>query len=144
MTALRGTLRWGLITVLTVTAVWKFASLGRFQEALSAMGFFDRPIVSFLTWGVPVTEILTALFLAMPRAEIAGLGLSMVQCVCFSGFHAYVLRKGIIVPCGCAGIRETDTGRLDHLAMAIGCGLMALAAGFLLFTLPAKSTRRAR
>ncbi|GMU36929.1 MAG: hypothetical protein KJ057_01775 [Phycisphaerae bacterium] len=132
MTALRGGLRWGLVTVLIVTSVWKFASLDRFAAALSAMGFFDPSVVPVLTWGVPVLEAVTALLLAMPRVEVLGLGLSVVQFGCFCGFHAYLHWKGIVVPCGCAGIRETDVGRADHLAMSAGCGVMALAAVFLL------------
>ncbi|GIK16910.1 MAG: hypothetical protein BroJett003_18740 [Planctomycetota bacterium] len=132
MAALRGGLRWGLVSVLIVTAVWKFASLDRFAAALSAMGFFDPSVVPVLTWGVPVLEAVTALLLAMPRVEVLGLGLSVVQFGCFCGFHAYLHWKGIVVPCGCAGIRETDVGRADHLAMSAGCGVMALAAMFLL------------
>lgn len=125
-----GLLRWALVTVFLSTGVWKLIEIEGFRAALLAMGLFPNLVIPMLTWLTPGAELVVALSLGLRRAQALTLPIAMFLACAFAGMHLYVYQAGIVVPCGCAGIRETIASS-GHLWMAAGCIAMFLAAAVL-------------
>jgi len=138
-----GLLRWTVVTLLLVAGVRKVADLGDFQGALARMGFFDTDLIPLLAPLVASLEIGAAVCLALPALEFVGVAVTLFLSAGFAGLHGYLYYHGIVVPCGCAGLRETGAGQADHLLMSALCAGMFLGAA-LLTCFPPPRHRQAR
>lgn len=140
---IRGACRWSLVLILTVTAIWKLLDLAYFEQVVKSGGFLPASYVPWVARGVPISELLIALALCIAPIELVGTLLAVFLSAGFAGFHAYLYFNGIVIPCGCAGIRETLPRSSDHLWMIFGCIGMLAASTFLLFCAPPIHDRRA-
>jgi uncharacterized membrane protein YphA (DoxX/SURF4 family) len=81
----------------------------------------------WISWGVPVLEILIAVALAVPVARLLGLVASFLLMIMFSAYIFTVLHFSNYVPCGCGGILE-DMKWEDHLLFNLAFVLLSAAA----------------
>jgi hypothetical protein len=128
-----GTLRWLLVAVLVVAGARKLIDAPAFVELLRSTGFFEPSLTPGLGWGVPLLELAAAVCLAVPRFQFPGIVMSLFLFATFTGLHGYLYFNGIVVPCGCTGVRETLAGQVSHLVMAVFCLGALLATGLLSF-----------
>lgn len=137
-----GALRWGLVVVLLVSGLRKLLDVEWFGRVLWATGFFSDTLVPLLAWSAPLVEVIAALAVALRRFEFFGLLLSVFLFGAFAGLHTYLHLNGIVVPCGCTGIREELLSGPYHLRMACFCYVMFIASAILCTSSPRARTAR--
>ncbi len=128
---LHGAARWALVAILVTAGARKLLDPPAFADVLSATGFFSNAAVPLLARAVPLTEIAAATCLAVLRTEFVGLVAALFLSAAFAGLHGYLYFHGILVPCGCGGLREGPVGETYHLIAGLVCVFMFLAAGCL-------------
>jgi putative oxidoreductase len=105
------------IFLFVYTAVSKFYSFTSFRYVLS-----KSPLIGSLkddiAWAIPITELLIAGLLLLPRTKLLGLFASFVLMSTFTLYLVYMILFTADLPCSCGGI----IGRLGwgtHLALNI-------------------------
>lgn len=85
------------------------------------------PFSSTLAWLVPVSEIIAAILLIVPRYRYIGLWLSGLTMLGFTAYIIYILSFSSSIPCGCGGILAS-MGWKEHLVFnSVFVALAALA-----------------
>lgn len=133
-----GLLRWAIVASFLLTGVWKLLDISQFRQQLWAMGFFPDVLIPVLAPLLPVVEIALALCLALRWLEFPAIVVTAFLGLAFSGLHGYILANGIIVPCGCAGVREVLSGTWAHAGMASLSVMLFLSASLLAICPPAE------
>lgn len=124
-----GTLRWCVVALLLIAGARKLLEVNGFERVLTTTGFFPTALVPVVARAVPALEIVAAVCLALPRLDFVGAVLAMFLSAAFAGLHGYLYFNGILVPCGCVGVREGPAGENDHLWMGLLCLAMLVGAG---------------
>ena len=137
-------LRWALALVFAWSAGAKLIEMDAFRQTLLYSGVFPRDWLTPLSRALPVGELGLSLWLAVGRARVAALLLSAFCAATFTAFHAYLLVRGDLVPCGCLLNSPLITSRPEaHWTMlAISAGMFAAAAGALLLPLSGQVHRQ--
>ncbi|WP_205509675.1 MauE/DoxX family redox-associated membrane protein [Longitalea arenae] len=114
-----------LISILFVyAAAAKLLDYYNFQFGLSESPFI-APFAALLTWGVPASELLIAVCLAIPRLRLAGLCASFILMSLFTLYIAAMLVFGSEIPCSCGGVLEEMSWRAH---IVFNSGFVALSA----------------
>lgn len=87
---------------------------------------------TFLSYLVPVLELITALLLSIQRTRIAGLYLFTLMIAGFTGYILYLLMSSRKLPCSCGGVISSMTWK-QHLWFN-GVFLIAAIATLILLT----------
>lgn len=104
--------RFNRIVVYFLILLWAYAAtsklLNRTATGASLEVIFSQPYATLISWTVPVTELLAAALLAVPRLRAAGLWLSFGLMLIFTGYIALVLSGGFEKhPCTCGGLLQS-------------------------------------
>ncbi|WP_369764932.1 MauE/DoxX family redox-associated membrane protein [Flavobacterium sp. WC2429] len=121
-------------------AVSKLLDFENFQVQLGQSPLLSA-FASWVSWGVPMIEILIALTLLIPRYRVVGLFAAFSLMVMFTSYIIIILNFSSFVPCSCGGILE-KLGWTEHLVFNSAFVLLALI-GILLLT-STKSTNNRR
>ncbi|TDO19378.1 methylamine utilization protein MauE [Pedobacter duraquae] len=92
------------VLLFVYTAVSKFMTIGTFQKVLGHYPLLSGYTV-FVSYAVPIIELIAALLLIIPRTKIVGMVGSLILMI---GFLLYILfmmySLGPSLPCSCGGI----------------------------------------
>ena len=113
------------ILLFVYTAMSKFFEFKSFSYVLSKSPLIGdmAPVVA---WGLPITELLIALLLLVPRTRRPGLWASFFIMLAFTGYLVYMIYFTPDRPCSCGGVLKQMTWK-QHLVFNIGFTLLALA-----------------
>ena len=93
-----------LILLWVYTAFSKLIDIAEFKRQL-ANQTFGKTTSDLLLWFIPISEILAALLLLFRKTRLAGLTLSAVLMLLFTGYIGLVLLNFYErVPCSCGGV----------------------------------------
>src|SRR5690348_18458504 len=71
------------------------------------------PLISnysgFVSWALPVVELITAVLLLLPSFKKIGLLITLALMILFTGYTCYLVFFATNVPCSCGGIIGTMT-----------------------------------
>ncbi|MFV8347187.1 MauE/DoxX family redox-associated membrane protein [Flavobacterium sp. ZB4P13] len=81
--------------------------------------------VEYISWAVPVTELLIVVLLAIPRFRLIGLFASFSLMVMFTAYIYIILNYSSFIPCSCGGILE-KLGWKEHLLFNVVFVLLAV------------------
>jgi uncharacterized membrane protein YphA (DoxX/SURF4 family) len=104
-------------------AVYKLIDVQKFRVQIGQSPFLTD-IAPFVAWFIPVTEILIALMLAIPRFRLMGLYASFSLMAMFTTYIVVILNFSSHIPCSCGGVLEA-MGWTEHLIFNIGFTLLA-------------------
>jgi len=103
--------RYSLVEIICaiLTGLWVYAAITKlltyeqFYQQLqhSVFGTSFTPLVSV---GVPLTEMVTSIFLLFPSAQWLGLYISLMLLNLFTGYIIFLLLFEANVPCSCGGL----------------------------------------
>jgi uncharacterized membrane protein YphA (DoxX/SURF4 family) len=79
----------------------------------------------FVAWLIPISEIIIAIMLAIPRIRIVGMYFSFSMMVMFTAYIVAILSLSDHIPCSCGGVLE-KLGWTEHLVFNIAFILLAL------------------
>lgn len=85
------------------------------------------PVAGFVSWFVPLLEIVIAILLAGERTRLGGLYFSFCLIVLFSVYIFVITRYSSYVPCSCGGILGKMSWN-QHLVFNVGFVALALGA----------------
>ncbi|HTM92055.1 MAG TPA: MauE/DoxX family redox-associated membrane protein [Flavisolibacter sp.] len=114
------------ILLFVYTGTSKLITHNRFLITLEQL-----PIVSLrstlFSWSIPVTELMVAVLLFIPRLRLSGLKASLVLMAVFTVYVASMLISSSNLPCSCGGIINKLTWQ-QHLWLNVALTLLAAAA----------------
>jgi len=93
------------ILLFVYTAVNKFLAINDLKYVLKEyplIGSFPQVIA----WGLPITELLIALFLFFPRTKLLGIYSSLAMMTAFTIYLGYMLVFTPKLPCTCGGMLQ--------------------------------------
>jgi uncharacterized membrane protein YphA (DoxX/SURF4 family) len=114
-----------LVILFLYTGISKLADYARFRKTIADASLL-APVAGFLAWAVPAGEIITAVLLLIRRSRLAGLYISFVMMLLFTGYIIWLLYFMEGVACGCGGVLEAMDWE-QHLIFNIAFTLLALA-----------------
>jgi len=82
-------------------------------------------IAPWIAWVIPISEILIAVMLSIPRFRLLALYASFTLMIMFTAYIVAVLNFGDNIPCSCGGVLE-KLGWTEHLIFNIGFVLLSL------------------
>lgn len=125
-----GTIACLLIILFVYAATSKLRDMEQFRIQLG-----QSPLVTSLAYplsfGVPMTELLISVALALPRLKLLGLYGSFLLMTLFTFYIIAILHLDKNIPCSCGGILES-MGWTEHLIFNVIFSLLALT-GVLLY-----------
>ncbi len=114
------------ILLFVYAAVSKLLEFQNFQAQLG-----QSPLISaytgFISYIILIVEIVTALFLAIPKTRFIGLLSSFALMLMFTAYIIVILNYSSFVPCSCGGILE-KLGWKEHLIFNITFTILAVIA----------------
>ena len=122
------------ILLFVYAAVSKLLDFENFQVQLGQSPLLSA-FAGWLSWGVPLVELLIALLLLIQRLRFIGLLAAFSLMVMFTTYIIIILNFSSFVPCSCGGILE-KMGWTEHLMFNIvfvvlaAVGILFLAGGF--------------
>lgn len=141
-------LSWKKIAIEAITAIlvilWIYVGISKliefynFRYQLAKWTFF-KPFAVFISYAVPITELLIAVLLVPKRSRLLGLWASFVLMLVFTAYVTLILSFAKELPCTCGGV----ISRLNwsqHLILNIFLTLISLT-GILLIKKQLKSGR---
>lgn len=110
-------------------AISKLMDVQKFQVQMSKSPLITQ-FAGILAWGVPILEIIIAVFLFVPRLRLIGLYASFSLMFVFTGYIFIIQNFSPYVPCSCGGILSS-MGWTEHFIFNIGFTLLAVFGIFL-------------
>ncbi|WP_201741443.1 MauE/DoxX family redox-associated membrane protein [Sinomicrobium soli] len=107
----------------------KLMDVQKFQVQMSKSPLITQ-FAGLLAWGVPILEIIVAIFLFVPRLRLTGLYASFSLMLAFTGYIFIIQNFSPYVPCSCGGILSS-MGWTEHFFFNIGFTLLAVFGIFL-------------
>lgn len=117
------------VVLFVYAAVSKLLDFENFQVQLGQSPLLSA-FAGWVSWGVPITEILIAIAMLFPRYRLAGLFAAFNLMVLFTIYIIIILNFSPFIPCSCGGILEKMSWT-QHLVFNTVFVLLA-AAGILL------------
>jgi hypothetical protein len=90
------------------TAISKIIEHDTFVNGLSDVKLIG-PYATYISWAVPVLEIITAVLLVIPKTLKYGLNMFLVLMTGFTIYISSVLLWAKMLPCSCGGVIEKLT-----------------------------------
>lgn len=125
------------ILLFVYTAVSKLMEGVKFEVVLGKSPLI-ADYAAFISWALPVTELLVALLLLFPRTRLLGLYSSATLMTIFTAYLAYMIAFTPKLPCSCGGVLRHMNWN-QHLLFNVFFLLLALW-GILLSKKSRKST----
>lgn len=119
------------ILLFVYAAVSKLLDFQKFRVQVGQSPILTS-IGGWIVWIVPVTELVIAIFLTIPRFRLVALYASFSLMTIFTTYIVFILKFSPYVPCSCGGILE-KMGWEAHLYFNIVFVFLAIAA-LLLYT----------
>ena len=85
------------------TAVSKLMELDVFKEQIADNPILE-PVAPFITWAVPLIEILLSIILFIPQWRLKGLYTSLALMIAFTIYIGAIMTFNKELPCSCGGI----------------------------------------
>jgi len=112
------------IILFIYAAVSKLLDFEQFGAQIEQSSLLNAFVV-YVTWGVPVVEILVSLLFFFPKLGLAGLWASFTLMVIFSTYIIFVLSFADSIPCSCGGVIASLSWS-QHLIFNIGFMFLAI------------------
>lgn len=128
------------ILVFTYAAASKLFDFQNFQIQLSQSPLISAFVV-YVSWSVPLLELLFSLLLIIPRTRTIGLYACYFFMVMFTAYIFIILNYSSFVPCSCGGILE-KLNWTQHLVFNLVLVFLALIALYLELPKPVDGNRR--
>lgn len=112
------------ILLFVYAAASKMLDYSNFEVQLGQSPLLS-PFAEFLSWLVPLTELVLAVLLAWPRTRKKALWGSLALMLLFTFYIVMILKFSPYVPCSCGGVLEDMTWS-QHLVFNTAFVLMAL------------------
>lgn len=93
------------ILLFVYAAVSKLLDFENFQVQLGQSPLLSA-FAGWVSWGVPIVEIIIALMLVFPRFRLVGLYAAFSLMVMFTAYIYIILHYSSFVPCSCGGVLE--------------------------------------
>ena len=122
------------ILLFVYAAVSKILDFENFQVQLGQSPLLSA-FASWVSWGVPIIEILIALTLLIPRYRLVGLFAAFSLMIMFTTYIIVILNYSSSIPCSCGGILE-NLDWTEHLVFNILFVLLAFTGIMLLLFNP--------
>lgn len=116
----------GYALLFTYAAVSKFLDFENFKVQLGQSPLLSA-FTAWLSWAVPISEIVFALLVLIDKTRTIGLFLCFFLMMLFSAYIFIILNYSESIPCSCGGILE-EMGWIEHLWFNIGFVLLAVIA----------------
>lgn len=114
-----------LILLFVYTAINKFLDHARFQMMLSQSPLIKN-IAGFISYALPIGELIAALFLAIPKYREWGFSISLSLMIIFTIYLAYMIYFVRDIPCSCGGVIEKLSWK-QHLIFNISFTVLIVA-----------------
>jgi hypothetical protein len=118
-----------LILLFIYTALSKLLDFTAFKSVLSQSPFIGNK-AAVVALALPITEIMVALLLFVPRTRLWGFYGATVLMTAFTLYLAYMILFTPDLPCSCGGVLKQMTWK-QHLAFNIFFFLLSLTATLL-------------
>jgi putative oxidoreductase len=92
-----------LILLFAYTGIMKLINHDNFQGTLSQSDIVGK-WSQILGWLIPITELVTAFLLLIPRTKVSGLVMSIVLMCVFTIYVFYMIEFMPHLPCNCGGV----------------------------------------
>lgn len=92
-----------LAAPLLVAAGFKLDDQQNFRDVIQASKLAPIEAIDFISWSVPIIEILIAFALAIPRFRVLGLRSAVWMYAFYAAYNGWRIIRGIGVPCSCFG-----------------------------------------
>lgn len=125
-----------LLLLYLYAALSKLVDHERFQQALQMSPLFEKRS-EFVAWALPVSEIIVALLLFIPRWRLKGLYASFILLAVFTFYLVYVVSFASHLPCTCGGIIQ-KLSWAQHIFFNIFFMILSLIAICLYIKFPVK------
>lgn len=96
------------VSLFSYTAYSKLTAHQAFLNGLSHVELIG-PYATYISWAVPVSEILTAVLLIIPKTNRQGLYAFLILMGTFTIYIISVLAWAKVLPCSCGGVIEKLT-----------------------------------
>lgn len=113
------------ILLFTYAAVMKLMDVQKFTVQIGKSPLLTD-FAGVVAWGIPITELLIAVMLAVTRFRLWGLYASFGLMTMFTAYIIAILQFSEHIPCSCGGVLES-MGWTEHLVFNIGFVLLGLA-----------------
>ena len=114
-----------LILLFAYTAINKLLDHPKFQMMLSQSPLIKN-MAGFISYALPIGELITALFLAIPKYRKWGFSVSLSLMIIFTIYLAYMIYFVRDVPCSCGGVIEKLSWK-QHLIFNISFTALCVA-----------------
>ncbi len=114
-----------LILLFVYTAINKLLDHARFQMMLSQSSLIKN-MAGFISYALPIVELITALFLGIPKYRGWGFRISLSLMIIFTIYLAYMIYFVRDVPCSCGGVIEKLSWK-QHLIFNISFTVLCVA-----------------
>ena len=94
-----------LIILFIYSSLSKLSAYNRFSVQLSKSPFITS-YYQLVAWGIPATEIVIALLLALKRTRLVGLYAAFFLMSLFTAYLVIMLSYSYYIPCSCGGVLE--------------------------------------
>ena len=94
-----------LILLFAYAALSKLTDRQHFQAVLAQM-LFIKYIAGFISFALPVTELVVGALLLMPGTRLSGLYASLGLLIAFTLYIGYMILFAPKLPCNCGGVLE--------------------------------------
>ncbi|MBE0392173.1 DoxX family protein [Flavobacterium sp. PL002] len=112
------------ILLFVYAAVSKLLDFENFQIQLGQSPLLST-FAGWVSWGVPIVELVIALLLLVPRFRLVGLFAAFSLMTMFTSYIFIILNYSSFVPCSCGGILE-KMGWSEHLVFNIFFAMLAI------------------
>lgn len=113
-----------LILLFVYTATSKLLEIEKFQATLSKSPLIG-PNAVFVSWLLPITELVVAFLLFIPKSKSYGLYASAGLMTVFTVYLGYMLASASKLPCSCGGVLKNMTWT-QHLLFNIFFTLLSV------------------
>lgn len=108
------------------TAFDKLTDHHTFERILSHSDLIGSA-APYISWLVPLTELIITVLLLFPQTQAKGITASLVLMLGFTAYILYMIASGSKLPCHCGGVISQLTWK-QHILFNTGCILLATVA----------------
>jgi hypothetical protein len=114
------------IMLFLYTGSIKLMDMNQFREELTSSPLVGS-LAGFIAWALPITEIIIAIVLFIPKWQLKGLYASLILMSLFTGYVITILLIDSHLSCSCGGIIEELSPR-QHIFFNSACVVLAAVA----------------
>lgn len=128
-----------LLFLFIYTGLSKLTTPASFFDVLKQSTLL-QPYAAFLTWAVPVTELMIAALLFFPATRQAGLYASFILLLSFTVYIGWMILYAPHLPCNCGGVIEQLSWK-QHIIFNLFFMALVVAALLLFHKTKSKPSR---